>query len=99
MLEIFTKLLAVDFGPLNPFPEDFDIYDLFTLVIRYGTVLSGLIAIAFIVYGGYQYIMAAGNPDGTKKATSTLTWSIIGLVLILSANLIISYILRTIRES
>lgn len=95
------SILALDFmaelNKLNPFSENLDIYTILSEVIITATVLSGLIAIAFAIVGGYRYMTATGNPEGVKKATSTITWSIIGLILILSAGLIVQYILDRIR--
>ncbi len=83
---------------LNPFKDaDTNIYDLLTLVINTATTLAGLISIAYAVLGGYQYITAAGNPEQGKKAIGTITWSVIGLVIILSANLIIRFVIQKIK--
>ncbi|MBU0647554.1 pilin [Patescibacteria group bacterium] len=88
-----------ELSKLNPFAENtenVDIYTLLTYVIQTALILSGLIAIAFTVIGGYQYITSGGNPEKTKKATSTITMSIIGLVLILAAALVVNFVVTSI---
>ncbi len=83
---------------LNPFQNaDTDLYKLLTTVINTATTLAGLVAVGFAIFGGYQYITAAGNPEQGKKAISSITWSVIGLVIILSANLIIKFVLQRIK--
>lgn len=83
---------------LNPFKNrDTDFYDLLKTIIDTATTLSGLVAVGFAIFGGYLYITAAGNPEQGKKAVSSITWSIIGLIIILSANLIIKFVLQKIK--
>ncbi|MFA4930250.1 MAG: pilin [Patescibacteria group bacterium] len=95
-------ILALNFADqlkkLNPLDENVTIYDFLGTLINVATVLSGLIAVAFAIIGGYKYITATGNPEESKKAISTITWSVIGLILIVSASLIVSYIIDEIRR-
>lgn len=55
--------------------------------------ISGAVALAIFVLGGVQYILAAGNQEKVKKATSTLINGIIGLLIVLGAYLIVSSII------
>jgi hypothetical protein len=43
--------------------------------------LVGYIAVGFIIFGGYKYMISAGSPDGMVKARKTITNAIIGLVI------------------
>lgn len=52
-----------------------------------------LVAVVFIVVGGYMWMTSAGNPDKVKQAQGTLTWAIIGLIFILVASLLITTII------
>jgi glucose uptake protein GlcU len=52
---------------------------------------SGLIAMVYIIVGGYQIATAAGNEETVKNGRKTLTNAIIGLVII-----ILSYVIVTI---
>ena len=51
--------------------------------------LGGLIAVSvcaiFIVVGGFQILMAGGNPENVSKGRQTLLWAIVGLVIVLIA--------------
>lgn len=51
--------------------------------------LGVLIAVAFVVIGGYMWMTSAGNPDKVKQAQGTLTWAILGLIFVLLASLLI----------
>lgn len=81
---------------LNPFHGSSNIDDLFKfimMIIRIILSFGGLIGIAFVIYGGYQYITSGGSPENTKKATSTITWAIIGTILAFTATILIDFII------
>lgn len=61
-------------------------------IIQFVLALLGLIAIAFIIYAGLLYLMSAGNADTLKKAKGVLQAAIIGLLIILAAYGISSYV-------
>lgn len=52
-------------------------------VTKYIFPIAGLICVIFVVYGGYMWMMSAGDPARVKQAQGTLTWAIIGLVFLL----------------
>lgn len=56
---------------------------LITKVINILLTLAGVIAVLFIVVGGFQYITAGGNVEQAEKGRQALTNAIIGLVLVL----------------
>ncbi len=53
--------------------------------------ISGLIAVLFIVIGGYKYVVA-GATDDKDGAKSTITNAILGLVVVLTAWSVINMI-------
>jgi hypothetical protein len=63
--------------------------------IAYGA--AGLIAVAYLIIGGYQYITSQGNPDATATAKGTIVNSIIGLIIILTSYLIIRFALDQLK--
>ncbi|MFA7682595.1 MAG: hypothetical protein WCX94_00360 [Candidatus Dojkabacteria bacterium] len=48
-----------------------------------------ILALAFVVVGGYMWMSSAGNPDKIKQAQGTLTWAIIGLIFVLISGLLL----------
>ena len=54
---------------------------------------AGLLAFIFVVYGGYMWMISAGDPDKVKRAQGTLTWAIIGLIFTILVGLILKAIL------
>ena len=57
-------------------------------VIKVIAGLSGLVATAFFVVGGYQYITSSGNPEHLDKAKRTLIHSAVGLSIVIAAFVI-----------
>ena len=63
-------------------------------VIQVIAGLAGLIATGFFVAGGFTYITSSGNPEQLDKAKRTLTWSAVGLAIVIAA-FVISNIVTT----
>lgn len=45
--------------------------------------IATLLSLIFVVIGGYMWIISGGDPGRTKQAQGTLTWAILGLVVVL----------------
>ena len=54
------------------------------------TIISALASVFFLIRGGYIYITSTGKPDALEDAKKTIRNALIGMVLILAANIIIS---------
>lgn len=50
----------------------------------------GYLSVGFIIYGGFLYIMAQGDPGKALKGQKTLTTAIIGMILTMSATVIVN---------
>lgn len=50
---------------------------------------AGYASVAFIIYGGYKYMISAGSPDGMVSARKTIMNAVIGLVISVAAVAII----------
>jgi hypothetical protein len=64
----------------------------FEIILR----ISGIAAVGFILYGGFQYILSQGEPEQTKGAKSTILNAFIGLVVAMLAVAIVNIIGRNI---
>lgn len=52
----------------------------------------GLIAVAYIIIGGIQYVTSQGEPDRTKHAQETIINALIGLVVAIVAASVVAFI-------
>ncbi|HEU5121660.1 MAG TPA: pilin [Candidatus Saccharimonadales bacterium] len=54
--------------------------------------IAALVAVGFVIYGGFRYMTSQGSPDGTKAAQSTIINALVGLVVAILAAAIVSFI-------
>lgn len=54
--------------------------------------LVGYIAVGFIIYGGYKYMISAGSSDGMTKARKTITNAVVGLLISIFSVAIVNVI-------
>ena len=54
------------------------------------------IIVLFIMYAGFLYVTAQGDESKIKTAHAALTWSVVGGVIVLAANIIIEVIQNTV---
>ena len=72
-----------------------DLWFIFGLAIKYLLYGAGIIAIAFMIIGGYLYITSAGNAEAAGKAKNTMFYAILGLIISLAAVYIVEYLFAT----
>ncbi len=76
----------------NGFAKLSSIPILFENILGAVTVLGGFAALIMIIFGGFRYIVAQGDPKAVMAARGTLTWAVVGLVMIIVAWLILAFL-------
>jgi hypothetical protein len=66
----------------------------FGILIQVGAVIVTLA----IVYAGFLFVVARGNPEELNKAKETLKWTIVGALVLLGAQVISKVIENTIKS-
>ncbi len=61
--------------------------------------MAGLVAVIFIVYGGVTYLTSQGDPAKASKATRTIIYAVVGLVIVILASLITAFVTESIGGS
>ncbi len=54
--------------------------------------LAGLVAVFFIVWGGFDYLTSRGQPDKLARAKQTIVRALSGLVLVLAAGWLVNFL-------
>ena len=54
--------------------------------------VSGMVAIWYIIYGGFKYIMSQGDPENTKNALRTITNALIGLIIVTVSVALVAFV-------
>jgi len=84
------------YAQADPPPKTFtDFEGMFQGVISSLLSLGGIVLFLMLVLGGFKYILSGGNPDAVASARRTMTYAIIGLILMASAYLIL-FLIETI---
>jgi hypothetical protein len=73
-------------------PQAGNIGECVTQVYLWSLGLSGLLAVAMAVFGGYLVMMARGNGQQASKGKSFIYSSLIGIVLLMAAYLLLNTI-------
>lgn len=60
--------------------------------------IGGVVAVLMIMWAGFMYVTAGGDPGQVKKAHDALLWAVIGAAILLGAWVISAAIQGTINE-
>lgn len=61
-------------------------------IINAALLLAAVVAVVYLIIGGYKYITASGNAEAVGEAKTTIFNAIIGLVIIFAAYVIIDFV-------
>jgi len=73
--------------------------DLIVRVVNILLTFGGVIAVVFVIIGGYQYLVSGGNEETAEKGKKTLINAIIGIVVIVLAYAIINVIVNLVGSN
>lgn len=72
--------------------------ELIKMVVQGLLFFAGMIAVVFIVIGGYRYVTSGGNEEAAEKGRGTLTNAAIGLIIIIMAYAIVTVVSNAITS-
>ena len=78
-----------DFLSLNLYTGTSSWSGVLEVVVNWILILAGVIAFFYLVWSGFIYLTAGGNPDAAKKGQQGIINAIIGLVIIFLAFAIV----------
>ncbi len=94
--QLRTPASAGGYDPSNPAHQLFP-YHLECMFESFlGTIimLVGLVALIFLIWGGFKYITSQGDQKATASARDTLTYAVIGVVLAVVSYFVIDYVAK-----
>jgi hypothetical protein len=80
-----TKVCSPRLGSLD------EIYLIVAAVIEVLLRVAALIAVAYVIWGGIEYMISQGDPDKTTRARKTILNAIIGLIITITAATVVSF--------
>ena len=78
--------------------DENDLRERVITIIQFILGFLGLIAIVIIIYGGFIYMTAAGNDERVSKARATITAGLIGLLIIVLAYGLTSFVVSIVTR-
>lgn len=68
-------------------------------VINVLSILVGAVSVIMIIIGGFRYIISGGDSAGVSAAKNTILYAIVGLVIVLFAQVIIRFVYSSANPS
>lgn len=84
--EVFAVELPTEPNGIVPISS---LETLFSNVLSVAAAFGGILLFIIIMVAGFKFVTSGGNPKAVESAKNTLTYAIIGAVLLASAYLII----------
>ena len=81
----------------NPIESD-NIAVLIKNILKIVAQLGAIVCVFFIIYAGFLYVTANGDPGKIKTAHSTFLWSVVGTAVLLGASVLAELICNTVSE-
>ena len=63
-------------------------------IIKIVLGLVGVVALILFIYAGFMWMTAQGKSDQIKKARDTMVWAVLGLIVVFSSYVIVSFVLK-----
>ena len=84
--------VRIDQTSVNPIAKFNSIGSILNLLLPTIMIVASLVFLAILLYGAFTYVTSSGEQDKVQKPRKTITYSVLGLVLILFSYLIVSLV-------
>ncbi|MDQ7009355.1 MAG: hypothetical protein Q9M94_03640 [Candidatus Gracilibacteria bacterium] len=78
--DLVNPFLENQSGNCQIFPEGMNVGDFILTIISLFVLISGILSIIFILWGGLLLILSGGKDDKIKPAINTIRYAVIGLI-------------------
>lgn len=76
-----------------------DVPTLIGRIIKAVLGIVGSLALLMVIYGGFTWMLAAGNSEKIKKGRDIILWAAIGIVIIFTSYAIVTFIITSIGSA
>lgn len=90
--------MSVDLSPLIGSSYE-NLQEFLYFLINYAITISAIVAVVSLIISGFKYILSFGDEKKIKAATSSIIYSLIGLVLVFVAPVVIKFVINTLLNS
>ncbi len=64
-------------------------------IFSWAYAMAGLVAVVFIIKGGVEYMISRGDPGRVQKATRSLVYAVVGLIIVILASVITNVVMKS----
>jgi|GEM_PF-4900748 len=82
----------------NPLPSG-DLFTMFLIIAKGFLAGIGIMGVLFIIVGGFEMVIAAGNEEMITKGKKTITWAVIGVIVAGLSFSIVSIVQNLLRAN
>jgi hypothetical protein len=68
-------------------------------IINIFSIVVGAVSVIMIIIGGFRYIISGGDSTGVSGAKNTILYAIVGLIIVLFAQVIIRFVLTNVKPN
>lgn len=68
--------------------------EIFVTVINWALAIAFILAVIFLIYGGFRYILAGGNEESAKAGRTAIFNALIGVVIIVLSYVIVQIVYK-----
>lgn len=69
--------------------------NIITAVVNVLSVVVGAVSVVMIIIGGFRYVISGGDSNGISGAKNTILYAIVGLVVVLFAQVIVAFVYKS----
>lgn len=92
-MHTLIRLLSTDIQP-NGLPTASANTNELQSVLQIVFGIVGALAFLMIVVSGFRYVLSAGNPDRTSRAKNGIIYALVGLVIAILAEALVTYVVN-----
>ncbi len=90
--------MIVDLSPLVGTSHE-NLQEFLFFLINYAITISAVITVISLIISGFKYMLSFGDDKKIKAATSSIVFSLIGLVLVFIAPTVIKFVINTLLKA
>lgn len=69
---------------------------LLTQLAQWMVYAISIISVVMIIYGAFRYVISGGDSSATKSARDTILYAVVGLIVAISSQAIVTFVLKAI---
>ncbi len=92
-----TKKVFAQGVKLPEYPSNFNfsnatLGEILSKALDYAIIIGGIAMFAYLLWGGFNLLTSAGNPEGIREGTQKIIFAVIGFLVIFASYFIIQLV-------